>query len=170
MSKVIRETERLIIAEYDADDSGFIFRLLNTPGWLQHIGDRGIKSEADAANYIETVLTPPYSKIGFGFWRMNEKQTGEAIGMVGLIKRDTLEDVDIGFALLPEFAGKGYAYEAALACMQMAKAELKLKRVVAITLPSNQSSIRLIEKLGLKYEKRIEDKGEELLLYGIDFK
>lgn len=169
MSNIVRETERLIIAEFDSDDSAFILRLLNTPGWLQYIGDRGIKSEADAANYIVNVLTPPYSKIGFGFWRVNEKQSGEAIGMVGLIKRDSLEDVDIGFALLPEYAGKGFAFEAALACMEFAQTELKLKRVVAITLPSNDSSIRLIEKLGLKFEKRFMDKGEELSLYGINF-
>lgn len=165
----VKETERLLLNEFAETDTAFILELLNTKGWIEFIGDRGIKSEEDARNYLVNGPMASYAKNGFGLWRVDLKSTGGAIGMCGLIKRDTLEDIDIGFAFLPEFSGQGFAFEAAQACMDYAKEKLELKRVVAITVPSNQSSIRLLEKLGLQFEKEIQEKDEKLFLYGISF-
>lgn len=167
----ILETERLILSEYENSDAAFIMELLNTPSWLQFIGDRNIKSLDDARNYILNTPVASYRKNGFGLYSVKLKDGNIPIGMCGLIRRESLEDVDIGFALLPQFEGKGYAYEAAAAMLDYAKTHLKLKRIVAITNIDNVSSIRLLEKLGLKFEKNIkfEKEEKELKLFSIDF-
>jgi RimJ/RimL family protein N-acetyltransferase len=164
---MILETSRLELVEFTAGDSDFIFRLLNTPGWLENIGSRGVNTVTDAEKYLTNVLIPSYTLNGFGFWRMRLKGTGESIGMCGFAKRAGLDDPDVGFALLPEYEGKGYALEAAKACMEYASTELKIDVIKAITSKTNVRSQKLLEKIGLKFEKLINlpnDK-EEIMLY-----
>ena len=161
------ETPRLILRKLVDDDAEFIFQLLNSPTWLEYVGDRGIKTMDDARNYILQKIMKSYEQFGFGLW-LTKLKTGETpIGICGLIKRDTLEDVDIGFAFLPEHTGKGYAFEAASATMNYAMNELKLIRILAITTEVNTKSIRLLEKIGLRFEKKMRMAGdpEELMLF-----
>ena len=161
------ETERLIICRLSTDDAGFIFELLNTASWLQYIGDRGIKSLDDAKKYIVNGPVKSYETFGFGLYLVKLKNENTPVGICGLIKRETLEDVDIGFAFLPEHTGKGYALESAAATMTYAKTNLGLNRIVAITTEDNHSSINLLKKIGLTFEKLIKLAGEEteLLLF-----
>jgi len=152
---MILETERLEFHLLSLADVEFIIELLNTPGWLKYIGDRGIKTTADATDYIMMGPMTSYQNNGFGLWLIKLKGTNTSIGLCGLIKRDYLDDVDIGYAFLPEYFGKGYAYEAAKATLDLAKSEYHLKRIVAITSKDNERSIALLEKLGMHFEKLI---------------
>jgi [ribosomal protein S5]-alanine N-acetyltransferase len=166
----VLETERLILRQFTPDDAEFIFELLNEPSWIQNIGDRHIRTTDDARSYIVNGPLKSYEKNGFGLWAILIKQTNEPIGMCGLIKRDTLEDVDIGYALLPRYWSKGYAAEAARATKNYAKNVVELKRLIAIVDPANQGSIRVIEKIGLRYEKmvRLSEDDIDLKLFGAD--
>jgi len=170
MNTYILETERIRLREFDSTDGELIFRLLNSPGWLKYIGSRSITNIADAVNYIENKLQKSYRETGFGFYLVELKTSGEKAGMCGLVKREGLDDVDIGFALLPEFENKGYAYESSEAVVKFAKDVLKVHKLAAITLPNNLPSVKLLEKLGMKFEKRINIPGdpEELLLYTME--
>lgn len=163
--KRILETERLTIREFIPSDSGFILQLLNSPGWLRYIGDRNVRSEADAKNYLENGPMKSYRDNGYGLWLVALKESGKPIGMCGLIKRDYLEHRDIGFAFLPEYTGKGYAEESAQAVIDYARNTLLLPVVAAITVPGNASSIKLLEKLGLRQQRMIELNSEQLLLF-----
>ncbi|GHO71834.1 alanine acetyltransferase [Ktedonobacter sp. SOSP1-52] len=165
------ETERLIQRRFSLEDAPFILELLNDPGWVQFIGDFGVRTLDDARSYIETRPLAMYNRVGFGLYLVALKEGNVPIGMCGLIKRDTLEDVDIGFAFLPTFRGKGYAYEAASAMLEYGKQEFALKRIVAITTPDNVSSARLLEKLGLRFERMIifPPENEELKLFAVEF-
>jgi len=166
----ILETERLILRKFSLDDASFILNLLNTPTWMQFIGDRGVRNIDDARNYLLKGPIKSYETNGFGLYMVALKKTETPIGMCGLIKRDFLENVDIGFALLPEFAGKNYAYEVASATVDYARNTLKLPRLVAITTEDNAHSIKLLQKIGLTFEKKIKYGAEEevLLLFGMD--
>ncbi|MFT3936291.1 MAG: GNAT family N-acetyltransferase [Chitinophagaceae bacterium] len=163
----ILQTDRLLIAQLTINDASFIFELTNSPGWLQYIGDRGIKTIADAENYIITSPMASYAKNGYGLYLVLLKENETPLGICGLIKRDTLENEDIGFAFLPQYTGKGYAYEAASAIMQYEIEKHKLKKILAITLEDNQPSVGLLKKLGLVFHKKITlpPKNEELLLF-----
>jgi RimJ/RimL family protein N-acetyltransferase len=156
MPEIVIETPRLILREFTVDDGEFIQELLNSPGWLKNIGNRSIETKEDAVNYIENRIRKSYTDSGFGFYIMILKQDNSKTGMCGLVKRDSLDDIDIGFALLPQYGNNGYAHEAAEAVMKFAKDQLKLKRIAAITIPNNNSSIKLLEKLGMKFEKTIK--------------
>lgn len=164
---MILETDRLQLCKITPNDVEFIFELLNTPTWLQYIGDKGIKTPADACNYIITGPMASYNKHGFGLWLIKLKQEQVPIGMCGLIKRDYLENVDIGYALLPQYTGKGYAYEAAKATLDYATINLALNKVVAFTDKDNEHSISLLKKLGMSFEKMITipNDSEELMLF-----
>lgn len=151
----ILETERLILRQFSVDDADFILQLLNEPSFIQNIGDRGVRTLDDARSYILRVPIASYEKHGFGLYLVVLKESGEPIGMCGLIKRDTLEDVDIGYAFLPKYWSRGYAVESALAVKEYAREVIGLKRLVAITDPENQASIRVLEKIGLKFEKMV---------------
>lgn len=153
--KQIAQTERLILRELSPTDAEFILHLVNTPPWLQFIGDKGVRTLEDAITYIVEGQVKSYREKGLGMWLIELRKDKTPIGMMGLVDRPELEDVDIGFALLPEFFGQGYAYEAAIATMQFAREELGLKRVVAITDQDNESSVRLLERIGLTFEKLI---------------
>ena len=156
-------SERLTLRPLGLDDARFIFELVNEPSFLQNIGDRGVRTLADAEKYIENGPLASYAKNGFGLLVVTLKETGEPIGMCGLIKRDTLEDVDIGYAFLPKFWLKGYAVEAARTVMGTAKA-LGLKRVVAIVDPANTGSIRVLERLGMSFEKMVRLTADDIEL------
>jgi RimJ/RimL family protein N-acetyltransferase len=142
------ETERLTLREFAPGDSAFILELLNDPGWKRFIGDRGIRTLEDARGYIERGPMAMYARLGFGLYRVALKEGDVPIGMCGLIKRDTLEHVDLGFAFLPAYRGHGYAYESALAMRDYGAQELQLERIVAITSPDNDSSGKLLLRLG----------------------
>jgi len=162
------ETERLVLDEFSIEDAPFIFALLNTPSWIQAIGNRGVRTLADAQSYISDGALNSYKQHGFGPYLVKLKTNGLPIGLCGLFKRDLVDAPDIGFAFLPDYTGKGYGFESATAVMQYARDVLGLTRIVGITLPTNQYSIRLLEKLGLRFERRIcvRADGEESLLFG----
>ncbi len=157
----ILETDRLILRQLVVEDATFIFDLLNDPGWLRFIGDRGIHTLDDARNYILQGPVAMYARHGFGLYLTVRKQDGVPIGLCGLLKRDGLADVDIGYAFLPQFRGQGYAAEAAAAVMAYGKNVLELARIVAITAPDNERSAKVLEKLGLTFTKMITLPGDE---------
>ncbi len=166
----IIETERLFLRKFTIEDTVFLLELLNSPKWLQFIGDRGITEVSEAEDYIKNKFVDNYEKFGFGFYLVMLKDTNIAIGMCGLVKRNGLENVDIGFAFLPNHEKKGYAFEAAFATLNYAKTVLKLQRIVAITTQENVNSIQLLQKLGLRFEKIIDLAADDrdLMLFGID--
>jgi RimJ/RimL family protein N-acetyltransferase len=166
----ILETERLLLRQFAAADAEFILQQVNEPSFIQNIGDRGVRTLDDARAYISDGPVASYEKNGFGLYLVALKESGESIGMCGLIKRDTLDDVDIGYAFLPKFWGKGYAVEAALAVKAYAKDMIGLKRIVAITDPANEGSIRVLEKIGLRFERMVRLSADdiELKLFGAD--
>jgi RimJ/RimL family protein N-acetyltransferase len=166
------ETDRLILRWLTPGDAVFILELLNDPSWVRFIGDRGIRSIEDARNYIVTGPMEMYSRLGFGLFLTELKDEARTpIGICGLIKRDGLEDVDLGFAFLTRFQAKGYGYEAAAATLVYGSEQLGLKRVVAITSMDNVGSARLLEKIGMQFEGMIKlpHNAEELNLYRVDF-
>ena len=164
---IILETERLALREFSLSDADFIIQLLNTESWIKYIGDRNIKSTVDAENYLSNGPIKSYKENGFGLYRVELKTNQAPIGMCGIIKRDSLEFPDIGFALLPEHMGKGYGFEITKATLFYAKETLRIPIVLAITLPANQTCIKLLEKIGFKYVKRFifPKESEELLRY-----
>jgi RimJ/RimL family protein N-acetyltransferase len=148
-------TARLVLREFVRQDKDFIYELLNTDDWLRFIGDRNIHSLKDAEYFITERLTPSYRKNGFGFYAMLSKSHNKVIGMCGLVKREGLEHVDLGFAVLPEFLKNGFAYEASLSCIEYAKHSLKIKTLAAICNTDNVASISLLNKLGFKFIRTI---------------
>jgi RimJ/RimL family protein N-acetyltransferase len=163
----VAQTERLCLRWLDASDSAFILELVNEPSWIQFIGDKGIRTQEDALRYIRNGPAEMYERLGFGLYLVKSKETGEPIGICGLIKREALEDVDLGFAFLQRFWGRGYALEAASAVMSYGRRVLALSRVVAILSPDNHRSSKLLEKLGFNFESTVtlQPNGEELELY-----
>ncbi|MDA1642220.1 GNAT family N-acetyltransferase [Bacillus cereus group sp. TH177-1LC] len=163
---IVLETERLVLRWFDIKDAPFILKLVNDPAWIQYIGDKRIKNLEDAKKYILNGPIDMYNKMGFGLYLVERKEDFTSLGMCGLIKRDSLEDVDIGFAFLEEFRSKGYGYESASAAIEYGVQKLGLKRIVAITTIDNIHSGKLLEKVGLKFEEIISDSGEDLKLFG----
>ena len=166
----VLETERLSLCQFSIDDADFILRLLNEPSFIRNIGDRGVRTLQDARSYILRVPFASYERHGFGLYRVMLSESGESIGMCGLIKREELEDADIGYAFLPKYWSKGYAVESALTVKEYARDVIGLKRLVAITDPENQGSIRVLEKIGLKFEKmvRLSEDDIELKLFAVN--
>lgn len=164
----ILETERLLLHELSTKDAHFILEILNEPSFIRNIGDRGIRTIDGANSYILNGPVASYTKNGFGLYLVKLKETDEPIGMCGLIKRETLEDVDIGYAFLPRFWSKGYAVEASKAVKEYAKNVIGLKRLVAIVDPENEGSIRVLQKIGLNFEKmvKLSEDDIELKLFG----
>ena len=164
------ETGRLTLRRIGLGDAGFILGLLNEPSFLLHIGDKGVRTENEARRYIENGPLASYARFGFGLGLLQRRDGGEPIGICGLLKRDWLEDVDLGFALRPPFWGRGYAFEAASAVLVQAREELGLRRIVAVTSLDNGPSIQLLGKLGFRFERiaRFTEGGEELRLFAIE--
>lgn len=151
----IFETARLILRRADLDDAEFVLDLLNDPAFLRHIGDKGVRTLEEARDYLRKGPLKSYERFGFGLWLAVLKAGGTTIGLCGLVRRDTLDDVDIGFAFLPQFRSQGYAFEAAEASLAHGRAVLGLARIVAIVSPDNSGSIRVLEKIGLRFERMI---------------
>ena len=144
--------------------------LLNEPSFVRNIGDRGVRTIADAETYITAGPLASYARFGFGLYIVELKPSGGSIGICGLLKRDTLRDVDIGFAFLPRFWSRGYAFESAAAVREHARNDVGLQRLVAIVDPVNAGSIRVLEKLGFTFERmiRLGDEQKDLKLFGCD--
>jgi RimJ/RimL family protein N-acetyltransferase len=166
----ILETERLTLRQFTADDAAFVLELVNEPSFIQNIGDRGVRTLSDAVRYIEAGPVSSYARNGFGLYVVTLKESGESIGMCGLIKRDALDDVDIGYAYLPRFWSKGYAVEAALAVKEQGR-NLGLKRLVGVTDPANTGSIRVLEKIGFTFERMVRLAADdiELKLFAVKY-
>ena len=167
----ILETERLMLRQMRVEDAEFIFELVNEAAFIRNIGDKGVRTLEDARDYILSGPVASYAKFGFGLYVVELKETGAAIGICGLLKRDSLEDVDIGFAFLERFWSRGYAVESARAVMDFGQNELGSKRILAITNPDNLGSIKVLEKIGLRFEKMIRMPGEttEIKLFSRNF-
>lgn len=161
------ESERLFLRPLTLEDGEFIVELLNTEGFIKYIGDRNVKTVEQAKSYLLNGPLKSYEANGFGLGLVQLKTDRTPLGMCGLLQRDYLDHPDIGFAFLPEHNGKGYAREIAKAVIDYWFQKLQLERVLAIVLPENFSSIRLLEKLGFRYEKNFvsPDTYEELCLY-----
>jgi RimJ/RimL family protein N-acetyltransferase len=166
----VLDTDRLTLRPLSEADAEFILGLLNEPSFLQFIGDRGVRTLEDARAYIRHGPLASYATFGFGLLLVVRKADQVSIGICGLLKREGLPDVDVGFAFLPAFWRQGYAMEAASAVMDHGKAAFGLTRIVAITQPDNPGSIRILEKLGLRFERmvRMSDESAEIQLYGRD--
>jgi [ribosomal protein S5]-alanine N-acetyltransferase len=165
------KTKCLTLRAFTLDDAPFIHELLNDPDWIRFIGDRGIRTLDDARRQISEKYMAAYARDGFGLMLVVRNADGASVGMCGLIRRAGLDDVDIGFALLPRYRGQGIALETARAVLAHGRDVLKLTRVVGITLPANEASISLMEKIGLQFESKVTlpNDPETLHLYGINF-
>ena len=155
-------TERLLLRPSSENDSQFILELVNTEGWLTFIGDRNVSSESDAVNYIQKIILDS----NVSYWVV--QQEADKLGIITLIKREHLPFSDIGFAFLPAYYGKGFAYEAAKAVLEQIIETSGHQSIMATTIPGNQNSIKLIEKLGLMFYKSESINGEESVLYCLD--
>jgi len=166
------ETERLRLRWLTLDDADLMLAIWNDPAFIRFVGDRGIRTLEDARDEMATGALTLYTSYGFGPYRMALKDDDRAIGICGLFRRDNLDDPDIGYGVLPENCGKGYAYEASRAVIEYARADLGLPRLVAIISPENEASIGLIRKLGLRFERmqRMQDDEDEVCIYGIQLR
>lgn len=165
---MIGKTDRLTLRELQLTDAAFALRLYNEPSFLQHIGDKGVRTIEDAEKNLQQGAMASYIQHGYGMWLVENLQ-GQAIGLCGLIKRDFLAETDLGYAYLPEFFGQGYAYEAATAVLAYAAEHTALKTLVAIVSPANQASKSLLEKLGFEQDGQVlvPDKNEMIDFYRI---
>jgi ribosomal-protein-alanine N-acetyltransferase len=157
------KSDRLVLHPLNLRDSVFIFELLNTPGWLQFIGDRNIHSTEDARSYIQKIMDNPETQ----YWVARLESEKKSIGLISFMKRRTLDHHDIGFAFLPAYCGKGYAFESSGMVLTDLLTNPLYKTILATTMADNQASIRLIEKIGLRFNREIEHDGTKLLLYSI---
>ena len=167
---IVLETERLTLRRLEIGDAEFILGLLNDPSFLRFIGDKKVRTLDDAREYISSGPIASYERHGFGLYLTERREDGVPIGICGLLKRESLKDVDVGFAFLPRFWSNGYAFESASAVMAYARNVLGLSRVVAITSPDNDASIRLLTKLGMKFESmvRLSEEGPEVRLFATE--
>ena len=167
MSDVILQTDRLRLRQLTQDDAPFIFELVNEPSFIENIGDRNVRSEADAVRYIQSGPMASYERYGYGLYKVELRQTSTPIGICGPLKRETLEYPDIGFAFLPLFWGQGYALESSAAVMNYSREVLGLDYIAAITTPTNERSIKLLEKLGFRFQslKSLEDDAPPVKLF-----
>ena len=166
----IFETDRLILCKLTVGDAAFILELLNESLFLRFIGDKGVRTLDDARKYILDGPVDSYDRHGFGLYLTKLKDDAVPIGICGLLKRASLKDVDVGFAFLPKFRGQGYAFESASAVLAHGKTIIGLNRIVAVTSPDNYGSVRVLEKLGLTYQKvvKLSDDDQECKLFAAD--
>ena len=162
------ETERLVLREFTAGDAALVHRLVNEPSFLRYIGDRGVRTLDDARRYIADGPADGYARHGHGLMRVVRKSDGADVGMCGLLKRDSLPDPDLGFSFFPEYWSQGYALEAGREVLRHARATLGLGRILAITTVDNEPSIRLLGKLGFRFDRMVIMGDEELRLFVSD--
>lgn len=164
------ETERLNLRQLSPGDASFILELLNDPSFLRYIGDKGVRTVEDAVQYILRGPVESYRRLGFGLWLVELKDSKTPIGICGLLKRETLPDADLGYAFLPRFRAQGYASESASAVMSYAINGLGLKRLLAVTNQDNAGSIKVLEKLGLKFQRmvKLSEGGPEIMLFACE--
>ncbi len=162
------ETERLTLRPITLADAPLLLGVMNDPAFIEHVADRGLRTTEDGERYIAEKMLPSFAQHGFGMYVVELKETGRTIGTCGLFKREEMEDVDIGYAFLREYWGQGFAYEAAAALLAHGRDVLRLPKIIAMTGPNNASSIKLLEKLGLRFERMIKfgDAGEDRRLFG----
>lgn len=167
---IVLETERLRLRWLTAGDAPFILELLNDPDWLRHIGDRGVRNLDDARSYIAEGPVTMYREHGCGLYAVDRRVSGATVGLCGVLCRETLDDPDIGFAFLPGYRGRGYAYESAAAVLGYARSVLGMGRIVAVVSPHNDASVKLLKRLGLRFERslRLDDGKESLQLFTTD--
>lgn len=166
LTRIVLETERLLVRELTPDDAAFALGLTNDPAFLEYIGDKGIRTLDDARAYIDTAIDS-YRRLGYGLFLVESRIDRVPIGTCGILRKEWLDDPDIGYAFLPAYRGRGYALEAAAAVLAHARREWSLERVVAVVTPHNAASIRLLGKLGLRFERTVEEPrtGEQLALF-----
>ncbi len=166
------ETERLLLKPATTEDAAFVLELLNTPKWKQFIGDRKVNTIEDAENYITVRFLPQFERLGYGNYVVTRKSDEIKVGSCGIYDRDGLDGVDLGFAFLPEYEKKGYAFEAASSLVESAKKKFNIEKLLAITVAENKSSQNLLTKLGFTYQKLIVEKesNEELMLFDLNLK
>ncbi|MBL8199412.1 MAG: GNAT family N-acetyltransferase [Chromatiales bacterium] len=160
-------TPRLVLRRFSEDDAPFVLALLNDPDWLRYIGDNAVRTLDDARAYLREGPLAMYARFGFGLLAVDLKDGGQTIGMCGLIQRDGVADVDLGFALLPGFRARGLAREAASAVLALGHETLGIPRIVAFTAPDNDRSARLLDQIGMRLERTtvLPNSAEELLLF-----
>lgn len=165
------ETERLSLRRFVFDDAPLVVELLTQPSFIRNIGDRGVRNADDARRYLRDGPMAMYEKHGFGLWHASRRSDGTFVGTCGLLKRDILPDVDVGYAFLPEHWGKGYAGEAAKATLELGARNFGLKRIIGVVSDHNAASIRVLEKIGMRFERMYPmHPGEpEVRLYARDF-
>ena len=156
------ETERLSLREVSESDAAFMLKLLNDPDFVRFIADRGVRTVEGAARYIGERFVQSYRRHGFGLWLVETKEEGAPVGICGLLERgEPVPGVEVGYAFLPSFRSKGYAFEAASAAKVYARDVLGLARLYAVVNPDNALSTRVLEKLGMKFERTVRLTGEE---------
>jgi RimJ/RimL family protein N-acetyltransferase len=153
---IVLETPRLRLRHLSANDAAFMLELLNEPGFLRNIGDRGVRTVEQARQYILTGPAASYIQHGFGLNLVEAKQSGIGVGMCGLLRRDCHPDVEVGFAFLPAARGRNYAFESAQAVIELGMRTLQLPRIVALTAPDNLASMRVLEKLGFRFDRMVQ--------------
>lgn len=163
------QTARLTMRKATQEDAPFLVRLMNDDGYLELIGDRHVRTEADALNYLRSSPLYAYGEHGLGY-NVVELRDGTPIGICGLLKRDAFEDVDLGYAILASHSGQGYATEAATSVLNYAQSDLGLKRLIAITVEENAGSRKVLERIGMRLEQisRPEGSDRNTCTYGLD--
>jgi ribosomal-protein-alanine N-acetyltransferase len=162
---MILATSRLKLRHLTLTDAAFVLELVNTSGFLNNIGDKGVRDLFQAEAYLSGNLISSYQKYGYGLYLVELTETGEVVGLCGLVKRDTLPLPDVGYAFLPEFWGKGYALESAKGVVEHARG-LKLRNLMGIVSPGNDASIKVLEKLGMQFDGRQKwDDSTDIVLY-----
>ena len=166
----VLETPRLVLRRVSQRDAPFMLELVNERAFIENIGDRGVRTLADADAYIEARYTKSYRDLGYGLYLVEIRTTGVPIGICGLVKREELEHPDIGFAYLEKFRAQGFGYESAVAVLNYARQTLGFSRIHGVTAKANRISVGLLEKLGLRYERSISLPGyaDDSLLFSSD--
>ncbi|QFU22366.1 GNAT family N-acetyltransferase [Shewanella eurypsychrophilus] len=166
---IVLETTRLRLRHVRLTDAEFILELLNTPGFIDNIGDRGVRDLLQAETYLIDGPISSYQQNGFGLYLVERKESGEAIGLCGLVKRPQLDEPDLGYAFLPAFWGKGYAIESSLAVVEYSK-RLAISQLLGIVSPGNDPSIAVLEKLGMVFDSVLhwDEDDSEVLLYRLN--
>ena len=166
----VLETDRLTLRRLTEDDAPFLLALLNEPSFLRYIGDRGVRTLDDARAYVAKGPAASYATHGFGLYLVTRTEDGEPLGMCGLLKRDALPHADLGYAFLPRHWSRGYAAEAAAGVVAHARRDFSLGTLLAVVSPDNDASIRVLERLGFRYERTMPfgDDGHEVKLFVLD--